>query len=246
MKEITIQPQQEGKGRSFSAMLVATVEAGAIARGNDPVRPVLMAVASTENELRPFVANLRTGKKAEESRRRGQKYEILKSAGYQCAWQRTPKGSLATLFAPDLFCLDPGMVDPAGVRFVMLAARSWLRPVDAPLPTFVPAERHDDVLALAPLFMAYLDRRTRCPLIPDPRFYVNVFAGALDQGLATFAATLSYRSQWGESTGYAEEGTADLGYAPGVYFRASHEALETFLADQVRAFFAAPAKEKAA
>ncbi len=243
MKELTIEPKTEGKGRSFSATLVACVEArDVVPRGNDTIRPVFMALAGTDQELRPFVANLRTGKKAEVSTgyRRGDKYEILKSAGYQCTWQRTPKGTVVTLFAPDLFCLDPGMVDPKGVTFCMLPSRAWLKPLDVPVPKCVPADRADDVRSLAALFVAYLDRRTRCPLVPDPRFYVNVLAGALDEGLATFSRTDAHRYQhaWGESSGrYDEEGTEHLGMAPGIFFCTSHETLETFLAAKVREHF---------
>lgn len=250
MKEIRIQLQKEGKGRSFAATLVACVEAREILpRGNDAVRPIYMAVAGTDNELRPFVANLRTGKKAEHGYKGREKYEILKSAGYQCSWQRTSKGSLVSLFAPDLFCLDPGMVDPKGVLFCILPAKTWLRPSTVAVPACVPEDRVDDVRGLAPLFIAYLDRRTRCPLIPDARFYVQVLANALDQGLAVFSTTPEHRyaRAWGESSTFDEQGTDRLGMASGLFFRAAHDVLEDFLAEQVRIFFGkAEEKQEAA
>lgn len=243
MKELTIQPQKEGKGRAFSATLVSYVECQAISqRGNDTIRPIYMALAGTDQELRSFVANLRTGKKAEDAsgyRRSKDKYEVLKSAGFQVSWQRHAKGTLVNLFAPDVFCLDPGMVDPKGVEFVLLPAKRWLKESDVAVPDVVPDERVDDVRRLAPLFMAYLDRRTRCPLIPDPRFYVRVLAHALDEGLAVFSQTSAtrYSQAWGESSRYVEYGVEEIGHAPGVFFSASHEALESFLAQQVQAFF---------
>lgn len=249
MKKLVIQQQKEGKGRAFTATLVACVEAREILpRGNDAVRPIFLSLVGSDSELRPFVANLRTGKKAEHGYKGRERYEILKSAGYQCAWQRTSKGTLATLFAPDLFCLDPGMVDPKGVVFCLLPARSWLRPLDVPVPDCVPEERMADVLGLAPLFVAYLDRRTRCPLIPDPRFYVQILAHALDQGLARFSRTAAsrYGQSWGESSYYEEAGTEDLGLAPGLFFHAGHDVLEQFLADEVKAFFGADVEEKVA
>lgn len=244
MIDLIIQPKTEGKGRSFASTMVAHVlEKHLSPDGNDAHRPIFLAFAGTENELRPFVANLRLGRKAEAGYRGRQKYEVLKSAGYQCAWQRTPKGALVTLFAPDLFAFDPGMVDPKGVEFVILPARTWLKPVDAPVPACVPEDKVDFVRALAPLFIAYLDRRTRCPLVPDPRFYVQVLANAIDQGMAGLAPQDTWRRGWGQVAHFEERGTEAIGLAPGLTFRASHETLETFLADQVREFFAAEAPQ---
>lgn len=240
MKELTIQPQKEGKGRAFSATLVSYVECTSILpKGNDTLRPIFMALAGTDQELRPFVANLRTGKKAEDTsgyRRSREKYEVLKSAGFQVSWQRTSKGSLVNIFAPDVFCLDPGMVDPKGVQFVLLPAKSWLKPSTLDVPDFVPDDRRDAVRALAPLFIAYLDRRTRCPLIPDPKFYVQVLANALHEGLASFSVT-GWSRGWGVTGAFIEYGIEDVGHAPGVFFSSSHEVLEEFLARQVQTFF---------
>lgn len=260
MKDLVIQPPDKGpgaKGRSFRATLVSYVEARSLVpRGNDTTRPVHMTLAGTENELRPFVANLRTGKKAEESGRgrRGEKFEVLKSAGYQVTWQRAGAlGSLVTLFAPDLFCLDPGMVDPKGVNFILLPAKRWLAAPDAsiPVPDFVPEERVNDVRSLAALFIAYLDRRTRCPLIPDPRFYVQVLAHALNEGLAQWPRDAkSYALTWAEGSTFEAYGIEEAGFGPGLFFQSSHETLETFLAEQVRSYFdnagvAAPARRAA-
>lgn len=238
--EIVIEPQKEGKGRSFRATLLSYVEAGVLwPRGNDTFRPVHMTLAGSDNELRPFVANLRTGKKAVAGYKGREKYEVLKSAGFQCAWQRHALGSLVTIFAPDLFCLDPGMVDPKGVSFVLLPSREWLKPSSVALPACVPEAQADDVRALAPLFIAYLDRRTRCPLIPDERFYAQVLANALEQGLATFSRKTEYgNTEWGvHGRGFREVGIEDAGYARGVLFHASHETLEAFLAEQVKTYF---------
>jgi hypothetical protein len=253
VKELVIQPSEKGKGRAFAATLVSYVEATAfVPRANDTIRPVHLTLAGTENELRPFVANLRTGKKAECGYRGREKYEVLKSAGYQCAWQRTPKGAIVTLWAPDLFNLDPGMVDPKGVGFLLSPSRDWFRSSNVDVPACVPEDRVSDVRALASLFIAFLDRRTRCPLIPDPRFYVQVLANALDQGLASFSTDNRHLWQklWGEnSSGFEEYNTDAVGFARGVQFNASHETLETFLAEQVQVYFGAdiaPTSKRAA
>lgn len=249
MKTLTIEPPKEGKGRSFRASLVASVEIRTVSdRSNDTKRPVFMAFAGTDNEVRPFVANIRTGKKAEGGYKSRDRYEILKSAGYQCTWQRSVKGTLATLFAPDLFCLDPGMVDPKGVSFCLMPDVKWTSPSDLELPDCVPADRADEVRRLAPLSIAYLDRRTRCPLVPDPRFYVQVLAHALDESLAFFPSTSSYSYQqtWGELRSFEAEGLEELGMHTPLFFSAKHDVLEEFLARQVKTFFEMPESRRAA
>lgn len=240
MRELTIQPQDSGKGRAFRATLVAhAVYRHVVPDGGNTTRPVFMVLAGTETALRPFVANLRLGRKAEDGiGRRGETFEVLKSAGYAVAWQRAPKGALVTVYHPELFCLDPGMVDPKGVTFAILPARGWLRPSAVPVPDYVPEDRVEDVRALAPLFTGYLDRRTRCPLIPDPRFAVQCLAAALDQGLAAFSSRDRWSRGWGEGgLGFSTHGLEDAGYGPGLAFAAGHESLETFLAEQVRIFY---------
>lgn len=211
-----------------------------------------MMLGGSDNELRPFVANLQTGRKADHpggSKYQGtSRFEVLKSAGYQYAWQRTPLGSVVTIFLPDLFRLDPGMVDPKGIQFCLLPSLDWLMPADPKaeeflaklkVPTGDPAVQH--ALTLAPLFVAFLDRRTRCPLIPDPRFYALLIVGALTHGLATWSVTDYYHSRnWGEhkNLSYKEHETTTVGYARGLAFKATHEEFEAFLAEQVKLFFA--------
>jgi hypothetical protein len=247
VKELTIEPKTEGKGRSFRALMVSYVEArDFMSRGNDAARPILMVLAGTDNELRPFVANLRTGKKAEGGYRGRDKYEVLKSSGFQVAWQRTPKGCVATIFAPDVFALDPGMVDPAGVKFCLLPAKRWLVPSTVDVPACVPDDRIDDVRQLAPLFIAYLDRRTRCPLIPDPRFYAQVLGNALDEGLAEFGGNgRQWNRGWAQSSTFETYELEAAGFGPALWFHSTHDRLEKFLAEQVAIYFGAEAKAAA-
>lgn len=260
MRDLVIQPAKEGKGRAFTATLVAHVRADALWDGGstdtDTSRPVWMMLAGTDNELRPFVANLRLGRKAEalskNYNRNPDRFEILKSSGFHTAWQRTPLGSVVTLFAPDLFRLDPGMVDPKGVNFVVLPAKKTLASVHvapstrAYLGTLgheIPEDRIEDLLRTAPIFIAYLDRRTRCPLIPDPRFYVQILCAAMHAGLAGWARDPErdrYYNRYDARPfgfqsfhGFFEEGVADAHLAPGIVFRSSHDTLEQFLAEQV-------------
>lgn len=258
MKDLIIEvsPAKNKKGRSFRATLLAYVTADKLWPGGstdtDTIRPIWMMFAGTSNELRPFVANLQMGRRAElknnsYSRRAGDRFEALKSAGYQFAWQHTTLGSLATAFLPDLFRLDPGMVDPEGVSFCILPAKDWLKPGKAMFEHLIrlgadPSQPELSlVVELAPLFIAYLDRRTRCPLIPDRRFYAQVLYSSLAKGLASLntADRYSYGNYpWGQHRrlGYSEFDTESVGLSKGLAFQSSHENLEVFLAEQVKIY----------
>lgn len=266
MRDLVILPAKEGKGRSFQATLLAYVTADSLWEGGqsntETTRPVWMMLGGTENELRPFVANLQLGRKAEllssgyRKNKGSDKFEVLKSVGYQTAWQRTPVGSAVTIFLPDLFRLDPGMVDPKGVEFCILPAKSWLEGItveeDARNYAQAIIRTYDKetlvskdldleyLLKIAPLFIGYLDRRTRCPLVPDQRFYIQVLLGFLNLGLASWSTDDSYyRRNWGRhrGMGFVECDTLDVGLSAGIVFKSSHVNLEKFLAEQVEFYF---------
>jgi hypothetical protein len=264
MREVQILPQTEGKGRTFKALLLASVEADLLWTGgqtvSDNLRPVWAMFAGSEQELRAFTANLLSGRKAVFPknngwrRRKEDQLEILRSAGYQTTWQREAEGSIVTLYLPDLFQMDPGMVDPDGVRFVLLPTKEW---TEAQNLDVAPVVRHAkkvgfdldtaQLVSLAPLaylFCAYLDRRTRCPLVSDGRFYLQLMLACLQKGLASFSTDADpyYRrdaKEFGQhhALQYHEVGTTEVGLVPGLVFRSDHETLETLLAEQVATFF---------
>jgi hypothetical protein len=259
----------KGKGRSFSAVLLAHVTADALwegGGGGGAKRPAWAMFAGGDAELRPFVANLQGGKKAEScedknySRRKPEvRFEFLRSAGYRYAWQREAEGSLATAYLPSLFLADPGMVDPDGVKFVVLPTRSWvdaqtvdamalakhMRAVDGRSVGLAEAvERARDLGALAHLFALYLDRRVRCPLVTDARFYYQLFTAFLAAGLASLGGDadvpgFAREPRFGvtRTLGFSEKNTAAVGLAPGVACKATHDEVEALLAQQVTLFF---------
>ena len=260
MRTLQILPQKEGKGRVFSALCLATVEAKALWAGGygDDMRPVWSMFAGSDTELRAFVANLQMGKKAvflRDSRysyRKSDKLELLKSAGYVYTWQREAEGSVVTVFLPDLFRLDPGMVDPKGASFIVLPSVEWSKVQKLEdreilqhalkLNYSLPATKVQSLIPMAFLFAAYLDRRTRAPLLSDGRFYVQLFLSCLSAGLATFTTDQhsSYRDpKFGVHSriGFTETDTLDVGLLPGVAFDATHEEIEKLLADEVAQFF---------
>lgn len=263
MKDCYILPVVEGKGRVFHAILLASVEADLLWPGgltsNDNVRPVWAMFAGSDQELRAFVANLQMGRKANLPRagyRRGkeERLEFLKSAGYQTIWQREEEGSIVTLFLPELFQMDPGMVDQIGIKFVLLPTSEWhsRQVVDvAPLMRHVercgyafPQEAVAEMGPIAFLFSAYVDRRTRCPLVADGRFYLQLMLSCLKNGLATFAGPDDhyYHSRdlaFGvhPHRQYFESQTQAVGLTPGIAFSADHATFEKLLAQEVDLFF---------
>lgn len=271
MQDYVIQPQEEGKGRAFHATRVAIVTADELfpeAQGASTIRPVWAMFAGTDLALRPFVANLKTGRKAEKAsinyRSRGgdgERLEFLRSVGYLTSWQREPEGCLVTVYHPELFRLDPGLVDPSGIRFVLMAPTDWS---DAQRVDVASAVQHvkpfypavDEVLltSLVPtayLFAAYLDRRTRCPLVADGRFYLQLLVASLDCGLASLpGSSIQYhsnRSEWGHAKHGFDVEVGDsswhtlerVGIQHAISFSAEHEPFEAFLAEQVTRHFGA-------
>jgi hypothetical protein len=272
MRDLVIQPQNEKKGRAFHATCVALATANALLdeSGSETIRPVWGVFAGSEAELKPFMANLRLGRKAEPwANRHGnsQRVEFLKSVGYVVSYQRESEGAIATIYHPELFRLDPGMVDPGGLKFVMMVPDDWsarqsVDPVQAVkhVRTFKPSVDDDFLAALVPsayLFAAYLDRRTRCPLIADGRFYLQLLCAALFTGMASFPgdsvrghAYHSHASEWGFHRRFGFNITVggidktfqgptyrDVGLCQAIAFSASHEDFESFLAEQVSYFF---------
>lgn len=264
MRRIVIAPAQEGKGRSFEALCLASVTADGLWSGGsastDDARPVWAMFAGSDAEMRPFMANLTGGRKAtftkgdshNYSRKAGERLELLRSAGYQITWQRESEGVIATAFLPDLFRADPGMVDPSGVRFIVLPTTTWAseQKIDtAPILEHVARLGYpvtgETLPALVPvsfLFSLYLDRRTRCPLLSDGRFYLQLLLACLDKGYASWSGAEKYSfrdREWGRHTshGFYEVDTADVGLLPGIAFTANHADVETLLAEQVSKFF---------
>ena len=206
----------QGKGRIFEAMLIGYLDAPVLfeaARGAQTERPVWAVFAGSDTQMRPFTANLQMGRRAVVPKRAagsltdGTKFEFLRSAGYEWRHQRIDNGGCVTVFLPELFRLDPGMVDPEHIQYLAAPTQAWidaLRPTLPPLesvrehmkrfrkggkglPGNTPtAEVLADLLPWAMLFAAYLDRRTGAPLIPDPLFQLRLFVYCLAKGYARF------------------------------------------------------------
>lgn len=259
---IFIEPKEGSKGRTFRATALAVVRAQ-IWPGSDggDWRPAWAMLAVSEGEIRPFMANLLGGRKAKiypdtaGSRNRSNHFEILKSAGYETTYQREPEGVVATVYLPDLFAIDPGMVDSEGASFIVLPSRAWAAEQtidDVSIREHLkklPKDRHGDrpicdeikrhFPVISYLFAAYLDRRTRAPLLADGRFFAQVLLAFLVDGLAGVSKPPGSAPRClGESAFcYSEIGTADVGLLPGIVCSAKHAAIEAILAREIETFF---------
>lgn len=257
MLPLRIDPTKD-KGRSFQGMLLSYVTADTLweSGSGDTKRPVWAMVAATEGEAVPLYANLRLGKRGSTgpdsyARRKPDGVEFLKSAGYSWAIQRHSEAQVATIYLPDLFRVDPGMVDPHGINFVVLLPASQpdaaaLQALDHLTALGALPEGEDPVQMIqlcqaASVFCTYLDRRTRAPLVPDSRFHAQVLFACLTEGLASIPHTRSshYNRVWGEASGFGfrAHGLQDVGISAAVACKAKHEQLEAVLAEQADLFF---------
>jgi hypothetical protein len=269
MRDIVIAPQEQGKGRSFAAVCVATIEADRLWEGGltatDNMRPVWAQFATSEQELRPFMANLKGGRKAQFIKGAGyyqkkhERLELLKSAGYQVTWQREAEGSIATVFLPELFQLDPGMVDTKDARFIVLPTKGWAASQKIDPQPIVQHTRKmlvdvvggvipltaDQLAALVPmafLFCSYLDRRTRRPLYSDGRFFMQLMMACLSKGHASWPCDDSYRWRHEKTFGrhpglHFTQDTADAPMDEAIAFHATHEEIDELLSEQVTLFY---------
>ena len=281
MKALTIKPEEGKKGRAFAATLLGYMAAdrcwdGGTNTRNGPTRPIYLAYATSLAEAGPFTANLRAGRRAvlgdgrsSHNARHSQAFELLRSAGYAFSASRSKAGVITTAYLHDLFRLDPGMVDPAGVRFAILPDLRWAQAQAATLdlrgierhvralgfdgakedPMVGPAmPRLLELAPLATLFAAYLDRRVRAPLIPDARFFVQIMLGAVNARIASLTGAGTW--VWGGRHGYDADFEAHdldrLGFGEGIALGATHEAIEGLLAREVDRFYATVARKTAA
>jgi hypothetical protein len=215
------------KTRRFQVTYLAHLCANAWWSGGQSVayatRPAWLLFAATERAARPFIANLQTGHRAALVPYRPDatfqlspvaQLELLKSAGYRFLWQRLTGGAagpqaLVTAYLPDLFVLDPGMIDPEGVAFVALTPTWWATRETARLRqdaalcativrhmTALAADRRDawriwDAntllahVAQAVHCVSFVERRTSRPLVSTPAFSLQLFLAGLEEGLWT-------------------------------------------------------------
>ncbi|MGN6107700.1 MAG: hypothetical protein ACTHU0_21500 [Kofleriaceae bacterium] len=263
MRTLTI-ASESGKGRAFNAHVLAFARADALWEGGrgDVLRPVFLQVACSDQEAKPFLANLQSGCKAKMLGNgclaKGDPVEILKSGGYIFRSQRFAAGTVITAHLPKLLVFDPGLVEPRGASFVVLPPRARLEQESARLPGAMML-RHAEAFgeqmgwdvrvgetlrvvfpALAALFCGALVRRIDLPILPDMRFQARLFVAMLHHGCASVSAHqhLNRGCAFGEHPrlGFYEWGTDRVKLAPGVAFMAKHDEIALVVAEQTKIF----------
>lgn len=131
---LVIETTATGKGRSFSALVLARVYASAAwssgCRERGQHRPALLLLGCADNEVGAIRANIQEGRKMRLhgpslNRDKGEACEILKSEHFAISSQRTDAGTLLLVRHPELFLWQPGLVSDE-VRFVCLPSRAAL------------------------------------------------------------------------------------------------------------------------
>ncbi len=244
MQTLTIAPQQEGKGRSFTATLLSYVTADRLWSGGgtstDTNRPVWIMYAASEGEASPFTANLRLGRKAlmgeksSYSRKKSPCVELLKSAGYAFSTQRFSEGSVVTAYLPELFNLDPGMVDPKGASFIVLPSKEWQDTQNLDIRACV---QH----AVAIGATKEVSKDTTRPTSPTAEQVAGLVPLAALFGKASLSMTDTYSRDriFGQNsaTMLSEHNTCNVGLTPGVAFHSYHTDIEQTLAEQVTLYY---------
>lgn len=251
--EVQIEQKQGSKGRSFGATLLACASSNLLngGGGDNTTRPIWAMFATSEGSAAPFAANLRKGRKAivqgTSYRRGAQVYEFLKTAGYVFTTQRFAEGHIISVHLHSAFVLDPGMVDlRSPISFAILLPGEPIEVEESEEEEkvnhrYAEAPTELDrlmVKRLAPTFAAFMDRRTRAPLIPDPRFYELLLHTCLDKGLAALPTEETYyHRRWGRMQSFVAQGLSDVGICAGLQVHASHIQFEEVLSSTVTEFF---------
>ena len=245
--EITIDPKGD-KGRSFSAELLAYAEADSLweSGGTSAAsvhRPIWAVIGGSELEMKAFLANLLTGKVA--SHAKHLKFEFLRSVGYAHHTVKIGGGAVTTLYLPELFNIDPGMVDPDHVRFVVIPPKAWvdaqhfdlaearsiLEALDDTPWKASDSEVHE-LLAEGVLFLSYVDRRCRYPIPFSPVLGAWLVKLCQRYGYLHRDGCLSY----GRGA-FKVVDAAKVNVLAGFAFSASHEALGDILSAEIKHWF---------
>lgn len=262
MIDLRIEPKGE-RGRVFTGHCAAFLTANHLfAEGAVGVciRPAWAVFVGSDQEIRPFVTNLRLGRRAQRGFKDTpeERIEFLRSERFALDYQREREGTIATLYHPEIFRLDPGMIDPVSVGFVAIVPEDWAaaQHVDPTEPLKHVARcmhpsKHwpdfDELARMVPsacLFAAYLDNRTRCPIIPDPRFHLQILIAALDAKFASMPLEWSKyyaydREGWANNASFAHKGIGDVGVRHAIAAHGKQADVEAFLAEQTAIYFRA-------
>lgn len=255
--------ETEGKGRSFSALVVSRVYAGAawpdgLTGHGGAHRPVMAVLATTPGEASPLAANLREGRKlrlfGDGMTSKGEKCEFMKSAGYSISTQRCDAGEVLLVRLGDVFAFSPGLLEES-VSFVCLPPRARLveeaRRFDnayavqiatamGRLPVKYESEPHTKITTADRPVLGALAALVVAQLAQRVRFPI---VGEPAFWTRLFCAMLrdgmarrSTPTGTGQTANYHEIGVAEIGFHPGVCVSTSQAAIGELLERETRAF----------
>ena len=198
---LRIAPSERGsrrvKGRIFEVHLLGLLVADQLwdagSPGRDVHRPALLTYMGSEQMMRSFTANLRSGRKAEVhggGASYKEKIEIPKRS-HRFVQRRLGDGLVvATVYRPELVELEQPFLGE-DIRFIFAPSSAWVGERAAEVD--VPAENPREVVC-ASLFAAFLDRRTDLPILADPRFHLQIYRAALAEEWFGEVPEENYRS----------------------------------------------------
>lgn len=222
-QKLTIEKEDDPKGRAFTVHLVASLIAPEVVPppSGATVRPILLAYAGTPSAVRAFTTNLRAGLPAEAGDRR---FELLRSLGYRVEVDAPGPGrSLAVAYLPHLFHLKPGAGEDHAIRFVSAPPGWWLDEQEPLLALDFGSAARDHARAMA--WIARLDARCPLPIANDPGFHHALYDRALAQ---PWTATADHTDR------LAATGLSALGLEEPVLCDVDREELADFLAEATR------------
>jgi hypothetical protein len=187
LSELCISPPEapskkrnQPKSRVFSVRMLGYLAANALwdapTSGNH-IRPAWIAYLATDQAMRPFTANFRGGRPATGDS--SKTFAMPKKSAHRWVTQRVPGASVTLAYLPELFHLEPAMVEDH-CRFIFAPPRWWVEAQAATLTAEFGDDAHD--AARAALFTAFLDRRTPMPIVNDLRFHLQLYRAALEAG----------------------------------------------------------------
>jgi len=254
----SVRTERGRKGRTFPLTGMGLL--ARTGRYSEAQRPTWAAFACEEGALRPILANILGGLRIERGGYSGSSsLEFPRSFGYVSRAQRLGDGvAVATVYIPSFFTLDPGLVDARNdVAFVALPDAGWserslLTPTDcrraaedvlsAGLPSDAPmwlprtVEGLAQLVPLAVLVAAYLDRRTRCPLMDTPGFSLLLAIHLLSSGCGAWLGGERYVRGSRSADGMEWWCDPGLRYCDPFVVQASAKSVEAVIANTVAAY----------
>ncbi len=236
---LAIESGKGKKSRRFEVALFSLMTADRYWSGSSRTayRPIYLCYAGTDQAVRAFHANLRTGRQAAVRSKHGgdapKLLEITSAAGLKWAVSKLKTGvTVMTGYLPELCELEVASL-PERITFLFAPPEWWVEaqlahPAIAALPEKIRRET-----VLGGYFCAFLDKRTPHPIVPDPLFHRRLYLAGRSCGW--FNAPSGSPSGPGGFWKYPEEG--EDGLAASFMVDVAHPDFDAVLAAETTKYF---------